>query len=388
MMAAVQRRAALVTVTGFLLLACADSYLLPGNPLLSTVGGAWRTGVAHTYSQGLRAMSRPASGVVMSLGKKSTAKDVVDHFKVDLRGKVAVVTGGNSGIGLETVKALTSAGCRVILASRSVQPAEQAIDEEIKATGGRKVTGGYAVMNPDIKVLPLDLADLASVNEFAKEVSKEQRIDFLVLNAGIMNTPQGYTKQGFEQQIGVNHFGHFHLTALLLDKMKRQEHPSRIVSVASTAHTMGTIDYDDMHYKTRKYSKWGAYAQSKLANILFAKGLADRLQGTQVTAVSLHPGVIRTPLWRSTPGLLTNLLLPFMADKDIQQGAATTLYACLAQEGIRGGMYLDNCKEKRPFPQAMDPKAPDALWEATEEQLAAVLGNMGLGKQEVENTSA
>lgn len=314
----------------------------------------------------------------MSLGKKSTAKDVIDHFKPNLRGKVAVVTGGNSGIGLETVKALTSAGCRVILASRSVEAANNAIEEEIKASGGRKISGGYSVAQPDIKVLPLDLADLVSINQFAKEVSREERIDYLVLNAGIMNTPKGYTKQGFEQQIGVNHFGHFHLTSLLLDKMKKQDDPSRIVVVASTAHGMGKMDFKDMHYRQRKYSAWGAYGQSKLANILFAKGLAERLRGSQVTAVSLHPGVIKTPLWRSSGGLLQKLVLPLIADKTVQQGASTTVYACLAQEGIKGGMYLDDCQEKKPRPQALDQASIDTLWQTTEQQLAEALGKLNL----------
>jgi len=373
-----------LAAAGLLMLACAEGFSgLPATCLrTSSRGAAMDRACGHGAAllgsvPAGRAMARPGSGVSMALGRKSTAKEVVDHFKANLKGKTAIVTGGNSGIGLETVKALASAGCRVIIASRNVQAAEKAVEEDIKASGGRRIAGGYNVPNPDIKVLPLDLADLASINTFAKEVSSEQRIDFLVLNAGIMNTPLGYTKQGFEQQIGVNHFGHFHLTSLLLDKMKKQEEPSRIVVLASMAHQTGMIDYEDMHYRQRRYSQWGAYSQSKLANVLFAKGLAERLEGSNVTPVSLHPGVIRTPLWRSTAGLISRLVVPLIANKDIQQGAATTVYACLAQEGIRAGMYLDNCKEKRPFPQALDPAGPTALWEASEEQLARALSKMG-----------
>jgi NAD(P)-dependent dehydrogenase (short-subunit alcohol dehydrogenase family) len=163
----------------------------------------------------------------MALGKRSTAKDVIDAFSPNLKGKTAVVTGGNSGIGTETVKALASAGCRVILCSRNVQAGEEAAEVQIKASQGREIKDGYSVPDADIKVLPLDLADLASVELLAKELESEESIDFLVLNAGVMIGPKGYTKDGFERQIGTNHFGHFYLTELLLPRMKQQETTSR-----------------------------------------------------------------------------------------------------------------------------------------------------------------
>lgn len=163
----------------------------------------------------------------MTLGKRSTAKEVIDTFSPDLKGKTAVVTGGNSGIGTETVKALASAGCRVILCSRSVEAGEEAAEVQIKAAQGREIKDGYSVPDADIKVLPLDLADLSSVEQLAKELESEKSIDYLVLNAGVMIGPKGYTKDGFERQIGTNHFGHFYLTDLLLPRMKLQETPSR-----------------------------------------------------------------------------------------------------------------------------------------------------------------
>eukprot|EP00283_Hemiselmis_rufescens_P010272 CAMPEP_0173436520 /NCGR_PEP_ID=MMETSP1357-20121228/16319_1 /TAXON_ID=77926 /ORGANISM="Hemiselmis rufescens, Strain PCC563" /LENGTH=374 /DNA_ID=CAMNT_0014401609 /DNA_START=58 /DNA_END=1182 /DNA_ORIENTATION=+ len=313
----------------------------------------------------------------MALGKKSTAKDVIDAFSPDLKGKVAVVTGGNSGIGIETVKALASAGARVVLCSRSVEAGEKAVEDYVKASEGREIQGGYSVPSADVRVVQLDLADLASVDKFVKELESEASVDYLVLNAGVMAGPKRSTAQGFERQIGTNHIGHFHLTSQLLPRMKAQENPSRIVVVASTAHQMGKIDVNDLNYqKGRSYTPWGAYGQSKLANILFAKGLQDRLKDTKVSATSLHPGVIATPLWRDTASLLSKFLMPlFIRDKSPQQGAATTVYGCLADEGEVGGAYLDDCKVATPKKTALSVQDRDALWETTERILAEAVGS-------------
>jgi len=168
------------------------------------------------------------------LGKKSTAKEVLDFYNVDLSGKTAIITGANSGIGLETSKALASVGCRVIMACRNVQAGRAAIVTEIKEAG----VGGYAVPDANIEVKELDLNDLRSVERFANDLlAQEERIDLLVNNAGIMALKNlEYTKQGFEKQIGVNHFGHFHLTSLLLPKLQAQEHECRVVTLSSVAH--------------------------------------------------------------------------------------------------------------------------------------------------------
>ena len=256
------------------------------------------------------------------LGKKSSAKDVLTHFNTDLSGKTAIITGANSGIGLETSKALASVGCRIIMACRNVEAGQKAIASEIKVAG----QGGYAVPEPNVEVKELDLNDLRSVEEFAKEiVSQGERIDFLINNAGIMALKEReLTKQGFEKQIGVNHFGHFHLTSLLLPTMQAQKEPSRIVTLSSVAHeSFGELDINNLHYaEGRKYSSWGAYGQSKLANLLFTKGLHARLMSqpdNQVSALAVHPGVIRTELWREQASWFNSLLLPFMQDKSIPQ---------------------------------------------------------------------
>lgn len=149
----------------------------------------------------------------------------------------------------------------------------------------------------------LDLSSLQSIKAFADEfIQQEGRLDLLVLNAGIMALPKlELTDAGFEKQIGVNHFGHFYLTQLLLDKMRATPSTAgRIVVLSSSAHRFGDVRPDDLHFSTnsRRYTPWGAYGQSKLANLLHAKGLANRLRGTGLTAVSVHPGVIKTNLWR------------------------------------------------------------------------------------------
>lgn len=139
--------------------------------------------------------------MVAALGKRSTAKDVVDAFAPDLKGKTAVVTGGNSGIGTETVKALASAGCRVILCSRSVKAGEDAVEQVVRKADAKAKGGGYAVPDADVKVMQLDLADLRNVEQLAKDLESEKSIDFLVLNAGVMIGPKGHTKDGFERQV-------------------------------------------------------------------------------------------------------------------------------------------------------------------------------------------
>ena len=206
-------------------------------------------------------------------GKKSTAKEVVDHYaqgKRDfLAGKVAVVTGGNSGIGLEACKALAYAGCRVIMGSRDVEKGRQAIANEIAKPG----VGGYVVSNANdlVIVLQLDLEDLKSVQKFAEAVMRESRIDFLVLNAGIfaVNTLE-FTPAGFEKQIGTNHFGHFYLFQLLRDKMLQQNFPSRLVCVSSNGHAMSKLDVNDLHFKHQKYGAFTAYGNALISELILS----------------------------------------------------------------------------------------------------------------------
>ena len=293
----------------------------------------------------------------------------------------AVITGANSGIGLETAKELLKLGCRVVLCSRSVEAGEEALsclarDEGIDASLGR--------------VVGLDLADLDSIRDAVREILEvDPSIALLVNNAGIMATPQLETKQGFELQVGTNHLGHHALTRLLLPSMVDN---GRVVTVASTAHTMGEVRVGDLFFRVgegeggsssdepRKYTPWGSYGQSKAANILFAKGLADRLQveGSRILSVSLHPGVIRTPLWRHTASskrgkALTWLLHRFILDKTVPQGASTSLYAALAPESdLPAGAYLADCAVAEPNAHCADVEGStrEALWEVSERLIA------------------
>jgi NAD(P)-dependent dehydrogenase (short-subunit alcohol dehydrogenase family) len=205
-----------------------------------------------------------------------------------LDGKTVIITGANSGIGLETAVDLAKRNARVILACRSVERGETAAVEVRKRSG-----------NNNAVFVQLDLASLDSVRKFAAKILEEEpRIDILINNAGVMAIPnRTLTQDGFEMQFGTNHLGHFLLTNLLLDRIK--EAPSaRIVSVSSKASEQGRLDLSDLNSE-KSYSEWYAYGASKLANVLFTRSLAKRLQGTRVTANVLHPGVIVTELTRS-----------------------------------------------------------------------------------------
>jgi len=303
-----------------------------------------------------------------ALGPKSTGSDVLAKYRAKglppyvERGGTAVVTGGNSGLGLQSVAVLLKAGCRVVLCSRD-------------ANAGRAALASLeGVDTSRARVQQLDLADLNSIAAAHKEIAETERsISLLLNNAGVMACPQQQTKQGFELQIGTNHIGHFALTRLLLPFM---EPDGRVVTVASIAHGMGEVDASDLDFVRRKYTKWGAYGQSKGANILFAKGLADELlkANSEIVSVSLHPGVIATPLWRHGNFLATWLISKVYCDKDEAQGASTQLYACLAPaEALPAGAYLMDCALAMPNAACADEtgKARKALWEETERRIAA-----------------
>ena len=197
-----------------------------------------------------------------------------------LTGKTAIITGANTGIGLETAIDFAKRGCRVILACRSVERGLAAVDEVKKRANSE-----------DVVFVQLDLASLQSVHDFSTKILEEEaHIDLLINNAGVMVPPYTLTKDGFELQFGVNHLGHFLLTNLLLERIK--ESPSaRIVNVSSLVHQWGKINFDDLKSE-HSYNALGAYSQSKLANVLFTRQLAKHLKGTSVTTYSLHPGVI------------------------------------------------------------------------------------------------
>ena len=278
------------------------------------------------------------------------------------------------------MKALCSIGARVILCTRSVENGEKAVREEVKQLGH----GGYKVDDPNIVIKQLDLESLESIKRFAEDIAtSEQRIDALILNAGIMAVPTlEYTKSGFERQIGVNHLGHFYLVQLLEQKILTQKFPSRIVTLTSYFHQYGSIDSNDLHYKKgRSYSSWGAYGQSKLANLLFAKSLADRFKdkGVDITSVSVHPGVITTGLHRNLGPVGKFLYDWVVADKSIPQGASSSLYALLnpqLEAEVHAGAYISDCKVTKPLCDAgvdLTGENRKILWEASEKSLSQAL---------------
>ena len=234
----------------------------------------------------------------------------------DLSGKVIVVTGGNSGLGYESVKAFAEKGATVVLASRSFDKGKAAREDLLKG----KPSGEIAVME-------LDLGDLSSVQNFADSFQKKyDRLDVLLNNAGIMMTPYGLTSDGLESQMGVNHFGHFALTGLLLDRILATP-ASRIVNVSSMAHNRGQMDFDNLLFEQgRDYSPIRAYGRSKLANLLFTYELQRRFEqkGHNSLAVAAHPGVAQTNLARYIEGkFFVKLLMPLFSrfTQDAAMGA-------------------------------------------------------------------
>jgi NAD(P)-dependent dehydrogenase (short-subunit alcohol dehydrogenase family) len=273
-----------------------------------------------------------------------------------LDGRTVVVTGANSGIGLVTARELARAGARVVLAVRDTARGERAAE----TIPGRS------------EVRRLDLADLASVRAFAG--AWEGDLDVLVDNAGVMATPERRTKDGFELQIGTNHLGHFALTNLLLPRIA-----DRVVTVSSGAHRAGRIDLDDLNWERRRYERWRAYGQSKLANLLFTLELQRRLEaaGSPVRALAAHPGWAATNLQRRTENLLQNTLMAIgnrvLAQSD-EMGALPTLYA--ATQDLPGNSYVgpDGRGEQRGHPTlvgrtaaASDEGTARRLWALSEE---------------------
>ncbi|XP_070686194.1 retinol dehydrogenase 13-like [Pempheris klunzingeri] len=289
-------------------------------------------------------------------GVKKWLAGGVCRSKALLDGKTVLITGGNTGIGKETAVDLARRGARVILACRDMDRGNKAADDVRRKSG-----------NDNVIVKKLDLASLQSVRQLAKDVlASEERLDVLINNAGIMRCPKWQTEDGFEMQFGVNHLGHFLLTNCLLDLLKKSA-PSRIVTVSSLAHERGQIHFDDIHSE-KDYHPWRSYAQSKLANVLFTKELAQRLQGTGVTTYSLHPGVIRTELgrhlWPALPLWKKVVYTPLMfLIKSPTEGAQTTIY-CAVEESLQNesGLYYSDCAPKTVAPQALDDEAAKKLW--------------------------
>jgi NAD(P)-dependent dehydrogenase (short-subunit alcohol dehydrogenase family) len=302
--------------------------------------------------------------ITTPFGADSTAAEVVAG--VDLTGRRAVVTGAASGIGVETARALASAGAEVTLAVRDTAAGRRVADE----------IGG------DVRVARVDLADQASVAAFV--AGWDGPLHVLVDNAGVMATPETRTPEGWELQFATNHLGHFALTNGLHRFLAAEG--ARVVAVSSSAHLMSPVVFEDIHYTARPYDPWTAYGQSKTANILFAVAANKRWAADGITVNAVMPGGIMTNLQRhADPAQMEAMIEGAVADgfrlKTPEQGAATSvlLAASPLLEGV-GGRYFEDCAEALPHEggsmisgvaaHALDPEAAERLWRVTEETLA------------------
>lgn len=287
----------------------------------------------------------------------------------DLNGKIIVVTGGNSGLGYESVKAFASKGAEVVLASRSAKKGEEAKTEILKESPEGK-----------IKVMQLDLGDLESVRNFASEFKKDyKKLHVLMNNAGIMMTPYFTTKDGFEGQLGTNHLGHFALTGLLMDILLYTE-GSRIVNVSSGGHKRGEMDFNNLQFENgRDYSPMKAYGRSKLSNLLFTYEMQRELKAAnkETIAVAAHPGVAQTNLARHLENkFLYKIIYPVfkMMTQDQAMGALPQIRASVDPD-VKGSEYYgpDGKREFKGYPVIVQSneashnlKDAARLWEESE----------------------
>jgi NAD(P)-dependent dehydrogenase (short-subunit alcohol dehydrogenase family) len=271
----------------------------------------------------------------------------------DQSGRTAVVTGANSGLGLVTARELARKGARVVLACRNLDKGRAAL-ADVQAAAA---TAGAA---PELE--ELDLASLTSVRGFAERFTEgHDGLDILVNNAGVMAPPRRRTADGFELQFGTNHLGHFALTGLLLPAMQGRD-DARVVTLSSNAHKFGRIAFDNLN-GDRRYFRWRAYGQSKLANLLFALELDRRLRAgdSSVRSLAAHPGYSATNLQAAAAPLVDRIVMKasnaVIAQSD-EMGALPTLFAA-TQPGLEGGMYIgpDGPGEHRGYPKVVRPKS-------------------------------
>jgi len=324
-------------------------------------------------------------------GPASTAAEVIRGC--NLSGKIAVVTGGYSGIGLETTRALRSAGAKVIVPAR---------DHDKAATALERLDG--------VEIEPMDLIDPASIDAFAEGfLVSGQPLHILVNSAGIMASPLARDARGYESQFATNHLGHFQLVVRLWPAL-RQANGARVVSVSSWGHRYSPVMFEDPNFERRDYDRWSAYGQSKTANILFALALDECGKAEGVRAFSLHPGsIVDTGLGKylsneelRAAGVIDErgkpILDPARNLKTVEQGAATSIWCATSQRlAGMGGVYCENCdiaplvprKDEaqrsnyairqvgsRPLgvmPYAVDPKAADRLWSLSEQLTGVAL---------------
>jgi NAD(P)-dependent dehydrogenase (short-subunit alcohol dehydrogenase family) len=278
----------------------------------------------------------------------------------NLSGKSAIVTGANSGIGVETAKALAAKGASVALPVRCIEKGKQACAEIKKE-----------FPDASVEVMELDLSSLASIKNFVDAYSqKHERVDILVNNAGVMVPPYSKTEDGFELQFGTNHLGHFALTGLLLPLLLKSE-KCRIVNVSSIAHRSGNINFDDLNWEEREYNAMQAYGDSKIANLYFTSELAKLAKDTGITVASSHPGWTRTNLQKNH--MIFRMLNPIFSQKP-PMGALPTLRAAtsdsVANEDFYGPSGLAEVKgypiKVHSIPLAKDAQIAEKLWGVSE----------------------
>jgi NAD(P)-dependent dehydrogenase (short-subunit alcohol dehydrogenase family) len=306
--------------------------------------------------------------------ERPSALQVVDG--IDLSGKVCVITGASSGLGRESARALATAGARVFLAARNADALA-----EVEGWVHAEVPGAQT------STVHLDLTSLASVRAAAAAIHQATPvIHVLMNNAGVMFTPFGRTSDGFETQIGTNHFGHFELTRLLVPQLSAAE-GARVVNLSSGGHIMGDVDFDDPNWERRDYDKFVAYGASKTANILHAVEADRRLRDFGIRAYAVHPGTVATSLARymsrsdfsdlrklvvvnsTSRGESSDGRLDFTTP---EHGAATQVWAAVSPElADRGGVYLEDCRVSDAVaPHARDAEHASALWSLSEKLCA------------------
>jgi NAD(P)-dependent dehydrogenase (short-subunit alcohol dehydrogenase family) len=291
-------------------------------------------------------MTTPQAPIASPFGMRSTAAEVIAG--ISLAGKVALVTGGYSGLGLETVRALAGAGAKIFVAARR---------PEVAAEDLAGVTG-------DITILTLDLSDPASIDAFAADLAgRTATLDILINNAAIMACPLARDARGYESQFATNHLGHFQMTARIWPLIKAAGAGARVVSLSSIGHARGGVDLADPHFSARDYDKWTAYGQAKSANALFALHLDGLGAPHGIRAFSVHPGGIVTPLQRHLT--IDEQIAMGWFDKDgkandifksVEAGAATSIWCAVSPllEG-QGGVYCEDCNIAKLWEEGMNP---------------------------------
>lgn len=272
-----------------------------------------------------------------------------------MKEKVFVVSGANAGIGYETARGIALTGAKVVMLVRNAAKGEQAREVLIRETG-----------NENIELMLADLSDASSIEAFSEQFKqKYERLDVLVNNAGGIFKERTLLPNGMESTFGLNHIGYFLLTHHLMPII-RQTPSARIISVASEAHRIGKMDFDDLHFEKRKYVPMLAYGQSKLANILFTRYLAKQLNGSPIVTNCLHPGTVRTNFGGSIPLFKWAFKWLGFFFKTPEQGARTSLYLATNPDTNKyNGLYFDNSKPKKPSKAARNDADAQKLWECS-----------------------